>query len=229
MSTFPFLDPLQPGLLFDEKSLAEPAQDEQEPDYASHPDGLYVRPHGLDEEEVLTIRRWSERQRRWFWVTLPMVALGFWYAWMISQDFRSFWPFAPFAVLVYALLHLRNGGSAYRRLAVGQKAHVMIGTLSPGKDTSDPYYIGPIPVEFASTELRNRAERPARVVADVFMGAEVLVFELRSLPVASPEKEGQKLAEGEIDCPGCGRRFVIDPSHAECPDCGLVFRAPYDP
>jgi len=31
---------------------------------------------------------------------------------------------------------------------------------------------------------------------------------------------------GEIECPACGHRFVIGPSQAECPDCGLSLGAP---
>ncbi len=31
---------------------------------------------------------------------------------------------------------------------------------------------------------------------------------------------------GEVDCPACGHRFVIDPGHPECPDCGLSLGAP---
>jgi DNA-directed RNA polymerase subunit RPC12/RpoP len=26
---------------------------------------------------------------------------------------------------------------------------------------------------------------------------------------------------GEIECPACGHKFVIDPRKAECPECGL--------
>ncbi len=31
---------------------------------------------------------------------------------------------------------------------------------------------------------------------------------------------------GEIECPACGFKFVLDPSKAECPECGLGLGAP---
>ena len=31
---------------------------------------------------------------------------------------------------------------------------------------------------------------------------------------------------GEIECPACGHRFVLDPRKADCPDCGLGLGAP---
>lgn len=31
---------------------------------------------------------------------------------------------------------------------------------------------------------------------------------------------------GEIECPACGHRFVVSPSKAECPECGLSLGAP---
>ncbi len=31
---------------------------------------------------------------------------------------------------------------------------------------------------------------------------------------------------GEIECPACGHRFLLQASHPECPDCGLSLGAP---
>lgn len=31
---------------------------------------------------------------------------------------------------------------------------------------------------------------------------------------------------GEVECPACGHRFLIDPASPECPDCGLSLGAP---
>ncbi len=31
---------------------------------------------------------------------------------------------------------------------------------------------------------------------------------------------------GEIECPACGFKFVLDPAKAECPECGLGLGAP---
>ena len=33
---------------------------------------------------------------------------------------------------------------------------------------------------------------------------------------------------GEIECPACGHKFVLDPSKPECPECGLGLGAPAD-
>jgi Zn finger protein HypA/HybF involved in hydrogenase expression len=31
---------------------------------------------------------------------------------------------------------------------------------------------------------------------------------------------------GEIECPACGQKFVLDPGKSECPECGLGLGAP---
>jgi hypothetical protein len=31
---------------------------------------------------------------------------------------------------------------------------------------------------------------------------------------------------GEIECPACGQKFVLDPGKVECPECGLGLGAP---